>query len=158
MSKSARRGRWRKLGPRRKKNGGGHPARNRAGTRSIVTPDLPGSAQDGASGFRSPRNGGPLRDASGGSGGADRTAAVPSSGGRPEEHSVRVRSPGLLPGITGQTSADGSRASERVPSLLLVRALPFRPISSRCGTGSRTHLVLAGSAAHAGHRGSGEFL
>ena len=29
---------------------------------------------------------------------------------------MRVRSPGLLPGITGQTSADGSRASERVPA------------------------------------------
>src|SRR5213078_962205 len=150
--------RLRTLFLQRKKNGGSDPSGSHARSRPTVACDLQRSPQNGASGSGSHRDGGALSHASGGRSSVDRTAALPNPNCRPAHPPVFLRPTGSLPGVALQADPDGSRQGGSLASLLLVRALPFRPISGGRRTGHRTHGVLSGSAPHAGAGGSGRSL
>src|SRR5450756_3043741 len=88
----------------------------------------------------------------------DRTAAVHGPGGRPAEHSLFLWSPSSLPGTALQAGSDRGGPGGSVASLLLVPALPYRPVPRRPRTGHRKYGVLSWGASHAGGGGTGGSL
>src|SRR5712671_212596 len=156
--RSARRGRSRTRSRCRKKNGESDPPGSRERSRSTTARHFQWSPQNGPSGFGSYRDGRALGHASGRGRNADGTAPTPGTGCRSADLSLSVRPSGFLPGVTCQADSDRSGPSESVASLLLVLALPYRPIPRRHRTGYREHRTLSWGAPHAGGGGSGGAL
>jgi hypothetical protein len=69
-----------------------------------------------------------------------------------------LRPPGSLSGTALQASPHGGGESGSVPSLLLVPALPYRPIPRRHRPGHPKYGVLPRRAPHAGDGGPGVSL
>ena len=138
-----------------KKNGRSDPARDHARNRTVLAGGVPGAAQHGAPRSGSDRDGHALSFTPGGRHCVEPTAPIPSSERGRAQAGLPLRPTSPLPRATQQARADRRGPGGSFTSLLFMRTLRRRPISSGCRTGCREYAILSRRTPHAGDGGPG---